>query len=80
GDALLVAVGQRLGAGLAQGDTVARLGGDEFAVVLAGLESADQAAGVAEKIGQEVAQPISIDGESIRITCSIGIAVAPQDG
>ncbi|MGQ3070457.1 MAG: EAL domain-containing protein [Ferrovibrionaceae bacterium] len=80
GDALLIAVGQRLGAGLAQGDIVARLGGDEFAIVLAGLDAADQAAGVAEKIGQEVAQPIAIDGESIRITCSIGIAVAPQDG
>jgi len=80
GDAALRALADYLTEKSRAGDLVARLGGDEFAIVLAGLDAADQAAGVAEKIGQEVAQPIAIDGESIRITCSIGIAVAPQDG
>ncbi len=80
GDALLVAIGHRLSESLGQGDTVARLGGDEFALVLAGIESSDDAARIAEAIGRDMARPVEIDGVAIGITCSIGIAVGPQDG
>jgi len=80
GDALLVAIAHRLSEILVHGDTVARLGGDEFAIVLAGIDSSDDAARIAEAIGRDMARPIDIDGVAVGITCSIGIAVGPQDG
>ena len=61
-------------------DTVARLGGDEFAVVLDGLRSTDSIPAVAQKLLDEMSQPMLIEGKSLRVTGSMGIAVFPDDG
>lgn len=80
GDQLLQAVAQRLQSILRDGDTVARFGGDEFVVL---VESCDCRSGimrVAEKIIEQVTQPLQVDRSSIAVQTSIGIAVGPTDG
>jgi diguanylate cyclase (GGDEF)-like protein len=80
GDALLLAVSQRLCNTLRPTDTVARLGGDEFAIVQSEVESPIEATAFAERIIALVEQPFEISGHKIVIGSSIGIAFAPQDG
>lgn len=60
--------------------TVARLGGDEFVVVLPGIAHADDAAVVAQRVRESIAQPFDIEGEQIFITASIGIVSYPDNG
>ncbi len=80
GDKVLREVGVRLRACCRQGDEVSRLGGDEFAVLTGPLESARSAAAVANRIVTRMGEPFEIDGHSISIGASVGIAVAPGDG
>jgi diguanylate cyclase (GGDEF)-like protein/PAS domain S-box-containing protein len=76
GDQLLVAVSERLAAGLRAEDTAARLGGDEFAILLEGLREPDRAEAVARRLMETLRDPFDIDGSLITISGSIGIAVA----
>ncbi len=76
GDQLLVAVGERLAAGLRADDTAARLGGDEFAVLLEGLDQAVYAEFVAARIMESLREPFTIEGSPLAVSGSIGIAVA----
>jgi diguanylate cyclase (GGDEF)-like protein/PAS domain S-box-containing protein len=80
GDALLCQVALRLQTAVRTGDTIARISGDEFAVVLADLAQPDDAAVVAQKILDCLAEPVSIEGEQTFVTASIGIASFPTDG
>lgn len=80
GDNLLLAVARRLSETVRAEDTVARLGGDEFVIILEELESADNAAEVAEKILKRLRDPIPLNAHEAVITGSIGISVFPEDG
>lgn len=79
GDETLIAVAKRLKESLREADTVARLGGDEFAIVLEDIERIDSVRSVAEKIVKAIGGIDSIQGWTIRITPSIGIALYPDD-
>ena len=79
GDLLLVEVTKRLQAQLRRVDQLARLGGDEFAVQLTGAELED-AIQAAQRMHRALAEPITIDGISVNVQASIGIALAPTDG
>jgi diguanylate cyclase (GGDEF)-like protein len=78
GDRLLSDLARRLQAA-ASPELVARMGGDEFAVFVAGGD-ADRAGVVARAIHESFAEPFVINGQSIRLAASIGVAMAPQDG
>ena len=80
GDALLQAIAGRMQSILRDGDTVARFGGDEFVILTESCESRTGLERVAEKIIEEVSQPVQINNEEIRIQTSVGIAVGPADG
>ena len=80
GDKLLTEVAFRLRATVRLGDLVARLGGDEFAIIAQDVASSTQLALLADRVCQEVRRPFEIDGNSLLIGASIGIAFAPQDG
>jgi len=76
GDKLLIEIARRLEKSLRPGDTVARLGGDEFTVLLEDLEHPDEAIALAERIQKTLTTPISLDGNEVSITASIGIALS----
>lgn len=80
GDALLGDVGRRLDACVREEDTVARLGGDEFIVLLSELGSPEDAAVVARKIIHHLSRPFRLQGRTIHIGVSVGIARYPYDG
>jgi diguanylate cyclase (GGDEF)-like protein/PAS domain S-box-containing protein len=80
GDEFLRAVAIRLQSALREEDSVARMGGDEFTVLLADLKTSNDAAKIAQKVLDTVAQPLQIDGTELFLTTSIGIALFPSDG
>lgn len=79
GDQLLKIVAARLNQSVRAEDTIARLGGDEFAVVIGHLYNTDEPALLSEKIVKAIAEPMVIDGHSLSISTSIGIAIYPDD-
>jgi diguanylate cyclase (GGDEF)-like protein/PAS domain S-box-containing protein len=74
GDEVLKAFAKRLQQSVRATDTVARLGGDEFVVILEGVNGADEPQVVARKIIANVARPLEVQGRTLTITTSIGVA------
>jgi diguanylate cyclase (GGDEF)-like protein/PAS domain S-box-containing protein len=74
GDAVLKEFAARLEACVRVTDMAARLAGDEFVVVLEGLNHADEANLVADKINVAIRRPMYAGGRSIDVTSSIGVA------
>lgn len=80
GDALLVAVGQRLKSCLRESDTLARMGGDEFTALMVDLTEETGADRVAQSCLDALATPFTLSEGEARIGLSIGLAVYPYDG
>jgi diguanylate cyclase (GGDEF)-like protein/PAS domain S-box-containing protein len=80
GDILLKEVARRLVKQLRVVDTICRTGGDEFVVVLPEIKRSADAASVAQKIIENLSQPVKIEERDLTVTPSIGIAVFPEDG
>ncbi|HZI17787.1 MAG TPA: EAL domain-containing protein [Pyrinomonadaceae bacterium] len=76
GDRLLVAIARRLEKCLRHIDTIARFGGDEFAVLVEGVEDANDAVRLAERLQREVITPINVGGLEVFTSASIGIALS----
>jgi diguanylate cyclase (GGDEF)-like protein/PAS domain S-box-containing protein len=80
GDALLVAVAERLRLHLRPSDTPCRLGGDEFAILAEDLScegaGEDAAVVVAERVLEAMRVPFVVDGKEVVATPSIGVALA----
>ncbi|HJV11844.1 MAG TPA: bifunctional diguanylate cyclase/phosphodiesterase, partial [Burkholderiales bacterium] len=70
----------RLQAAVRTGDTVARISGDEFAIVVADLLRPEDAALVAQKVIDNLAEPVQIQDSEVFVTASVGIAAFPADG
>jgi diguanylate cyclase (GGDEF)-like protein/PAS domain S-box-containing protein len=79
GDRVLIEVAERLQSCLRQVDTVSRLGGDEFLILLNDA-GADGAEVTARRILQRLSAPFSLSEIAFTVTCSIGIALYPNDG
>jgi diguanylate cyclase (GGDEF)-like protein/PAS domain S-box-containing protein len=75
GDQVLAMVGERVLSVVRTGDTASRLGGDEFAIL---MESTDleEAQDVAERLQAALAEPVYVDGRSLAVRASIGLAQA----
>jgi diguanylate cyclase (GGDEF)-like protein len=80
GDCLLKEVAKRLRHGTRDSDLVARLGGDEFVVVLSDIDHREDATALASKLNELIARPMSINGQIVRISTSIGISIFPENG
>jgi diguanylate cyclase (GGDEF)-like protein/PAS domain S-box-containing protein len=78
GDAVLVEVAARLRRAVREADTIARFGGDEFAVLCEGADL-DNATQATERIEAELNRPALIEGASVAVVGSIGIAIADRD-
>ncbi len=59
---------------------VARLGGDEFAVLLTDVADPAEAEALARAMADSLAEPMSLDGVSVEVSASIGVAMAPLHG
>ncbi|HMV17521.1 MAG TPA: EAL domain-containing protein [Zoogloea sp.] len=80
GDTLLCAIARRLQRCLRRGDTLSRQGGDEFTILLPDVRGKDNAQAIAGKIHQAFEQPFSLGKDEVRLNCSIGVALYPEDG
>lgn len=81
GDALLIEVAKRLKRLMGPSDIVARLGGDEFALIFM-LDREDRldTETLADNVMRAFAKPFHLDGVQEHVDCSVGIALAPEDG
>jgi diguanylate cyclase (GGDEF)-like protein len=75
GDEALRLAGARIKFAVRNGDVVARLGGDEFLVVAESIESVEAIREIADRIVEEVAKPMEIEGGVVRVGASVGFAL-----
>jgi|APFre7841882724_1041349.scaffolds.fasta_scaffold70524_1 diguanylate cyclase (GGDEF)-like protein len=80
GDQLLQGVARRLEGATRDADTVCRYGGDEFVILLPEVDARQGAVAVAQKVQASLSRPFLVNGYSIMVGASIGIAVYPMDG
>lgn len=80
GDALLQTVARRITGSLRAGDLVSRFGGDEFLVLLQGDTPPQAVEDVAAKLLAAIGEPVQLEGASISVTPSVGVALFPRDG
>ena len=78
GDALLIAVTQRMKTAIRAEDTLCRIGGDEFTLIINTIESAADAETVAQKMLTAFALPFTCNEHELSISCSIGISLYPE--
>jgi diguanylate cyclase (GGDEF)-like protein/PAS domain S-box-containing protein len=80
GDKLLRGVARRLRSSLREEDAIARLSSDEFAIVQKGIARPEEVVLLARRLLEVIGEPYLLDGQSVVIGASIGIAMAPGDG
>jgi len=80
GDDLLCQVADRLQHVVRGGDTVCRQGGDEFLLSLGEINGRDDAASAALKVLERLSTPFIVSGQPVLMSCSLGVALAPDDG
>ncbi|MDR6984127.1 diguanylate cyclase (GGDEF)-like protein [Rheinheimera pacifica] len=80
GDQVLLEVANRLKAFIREGDMVSRWGGDEFVCLLLEVKQQSDVRNLAQQLVMRVAEDFILDGQTLHIHISIGIAIAPQDG
>ena len=80
GDLLLSRLADRLRALVRPTDTVARTGGDEFTIVQRNVDGAEDTERLVQRLIDNLADPVSVDGYRLTVATSIGIALYPRDG
>ncbi|HEY8081034.1 MAG TPA: diguanylate cyclase, partial [Acidimicrobiales bacterium] len=79
GDDLLRIVGRRFSSRLGARGVVSRIGGDEFACTCA-VESAEELTAIGHDLVASLSDPITLDGLTVRVSASAGVAVYPEHG
>ncbi|MBI3593701.1 MAG: MASE1 domain-containing protein [Nitrospirae bacterium] len=79
GDEILKQIGPRIRVALRESDTLARLGGDEFGILLPNTDQ-EGTIRVSQKILNTLQQPFTVEGRSLNVTASLGIAFFPEHG
>jgi diguanylate cyclase (GGDEF)-like protein len=80
GDALLRAVAQRLNDSVRLSDSVCRQGGDEFVLLLAGIDTVQDAARAAAMLVLATSAPYVVGNHRLHVSASIGLSMYPDDG
>jgi diguanylate cyclase (GGDEF)-like protein len=76
GDTVLVTVARRIARCLGRQDLGARFGGDEFAILVASATTTADVRAMAARVAAAVAEPVAFAGREVRVTASIGVAMA----
>jgi diguanylate cyclase (GGDEF)-like protein len=79
GDALLRLAADRIRRAVREADMLFRMAGDEFTVLLEDVRGPEEAAMVAGRVLEGVAEPLQVGEHQLAITASIGIALYPDD-
>lgn len=79
GDVLLETVAKILHSLIREGDTLSRFGGDEFVIILQNIKDPLPVSTVAQKILDALQKPLLVHDRKLKIGCSIGISLYPQD-
>ncbi len=80
GDLLLTLVSQRLLSSVHDQDMVARLGGDEFVIIMEQVQDTAQITDTVQTIIERLGLPFQLGDNEMRLSCSIGITIYPDDG
>ena len=80
GDAMLRTLGERLMTLARPIDIAARIGGDEFLMLLDGNPGKAEASDLARRLSAGLAEACDVGGREVAVSCSIGIAMYPEDG
>jgi diguanylate cyclase (GGDEF)-like protein/PAS domain S-box-containing protein len=80
GDRLLLEVVTRLSRCTRESDTISRQGGDEFILLLNDIPDQETVERIASEILGLLAEPVDINGHALNASCSIGVAIYPEDG
>ncbi|WP_394788048.1 EAL domain-containing protein [Rhodoferax sp.] len=81
GDGVLRSVASRLMSAVRTDDTVSRLGGDEYLVILRGVAEREEVQFMVERrLIPLIRQTHHVDGHELQVSCSVGVAVYPDDG
>jgi diguanylate cyclase (GGDEF)-like protein/PAS domain S-box-containing protein len=81
GDGVLRSVASRLSQAVRGDDTVSRLGGDEYVVILRGVAGREEVQQTVERrLIPLIRQTHHVDGHDLKVSCSVGIALYPDDG
>jgi len=80
GDSLLATMAQRLRLALRESDTLARFGGDEFVAVLPDVQDGALLASLTGRMSAAARVPVLLDGRTLCLSASIGVARYPDDG
>ena len=80
GDAVLCEITSRIKSVFRGSDIIGRVGGDEFTVFLTDVPSFDFVLEKAEAICNALRNPVKFDKKGFTISCSVGIAISPQNG
>ena len=80
GDRLLQSLALRLTRGVREVDTIARIGGDEFLILVPDLRQSGDMSRFAQKLLGLMGRAVEIDGHTLQVTTSVGVATYPDDG
>ncbi|MFC7517603.1 putative bifunctional diguanylate cyclase/phosphodiesterase [Herbaspirillum sp. GCM10030257] len=80
GDVILRFIADRLQQCVREADTVARIGGDEFVLVLEDVTSIQALIAVARNVVEAVERPMTVDGQEVTLSTSVGSSLYPKDG
>jgi diguanylate cyclase (GGDEF)-like protein len=80
GDQLMLIVAERLRHALRRSDSLVRIGGDEFAIIIEKLESSLDVIQVIRNLSEALSKPLMVDGQSVAVNVSIGVANYPEAG
>ncbi|MDQ6645913.1 MAG: diguanylate cyclase, partial [Pseudomonadota bacterium] len=80
GDEVLQIVARVIQSMLRDSDTLCRYGGDEFLVLLPEISKPADARRIAAEMLLTISEPVSVGGQMLRLSASVGISIYPQDG
>jgi len=80
GDQVLKETALRLKQSTRSSDTVARIGGDEFVVLLENISNKNDVSEMAKTLNKSLRSVFVVNGEEFEISCSIGVALYPDEG
>lgn len=80
GDQLMLKLAERLRQVLRRVDSLMRIGGDEFAIIVERVEDSLDITQIIRKVVQALNDPVIVDGNSIEVSASLGVATYPEAG